>query len=81
MNNETILPEETKHSRDGGSVQRLVRRFYEASAVTFWKIEAREWRKLYEEQRGGEAFNSIQKQLAEARAEISRLKSSSPNGD
>jgi hypothetical protein len=57
---------------------RMVRHFYEASAVTFWKIEAREWRKLYQEQRGGEAFNSIQLQLADARAEIQRL-SNLPN--
>lgn len=58
---------------------RFVRNFYEASAVTFWKIEARKWRKLYQEQRGGKAFDDIQRQLADARAEIQRLKSLIPN--
>lgn len=46
--------------------------------LTFWKIEAEQWRKLFEEQRGGEAFNSIQKALADARAEIDTLKRKKP---
>ena len=44
--------------------RRLLRKLYEASAITFWKIEAREWRRLYQEQRGGAAFDDIQTQLA-----------------
>ncbi len=60
-------------------LDRFVRNFFEASALTFWKIEAREWRKLYQEQRGGEAFKDIQRQLLEARAEVLRLKALIPD--
>jgi len=51
-------------------IRPALKRFYEASAITFWRIEAREWERLYKEQRGGEAFDSIQRQLAETRAEL-----------
>lgn len=44
--------------------------------VRFWKTEAREWRRLYEKQRGGVAFDKIQRELAEARM---RLRELSPN--
>jgi hypothetical protein len=36
------------------------------SQVSFYKGEAEAWRKLWEDQRGGEAFLSIQRELAAA---------------
>lgn len=54
-------------------IQTLLKKFYEASAISFWKIEAQQWEKLFKEQRGGETFTSIQEELAKARTEIYRL--------
>jgi hypothetical protein len=42
---------------------------------TFWEIESKVWKHLYQKQRGGRAFNSIQRDLADARALISELES------
>lgn len=36
------------------------------SQVSFHKSEAEAWRKLWEDQRGGEAFNTMQRELAAA---------------
>lgn len=56
-------------------VTRLLRWLFESSANAFWKVEARAWRKLFEEQRGGQAFTDIQQNLVDARVKIDALKS------
>ena len=42
-------------------------------STRFWQLEAEQWRKLFEEQRGGTTFNNLQAELVKARAEIDRL--------
>lgn len=42
---------------------RIIQFFCGNVSESFWKIEAKAWRKLYEEQRGGEAFNKLQQEL------------------
>jgi hypothetical protein len=41
--------------------------------VTFHKGEHESWRKLFQDQRGGKAFNTIQSFLADERVENARL--------
>lgn len=40
----------------------------------FHEIDARKWRELFEEQRGGTAFNSIQTELVKTRSELQKAK-------
>ena len=42
--------------------------------VEFHKGEQESWRKLFNEQRGGDTFNLIQSQLGDERAENARLR-------
>ena len=42
--------------------------------ITFHKQEQESWRKLYEEQRGGEVFNAMQRELSDVRCELISLK-------
>ena len=39
----------------------------------FWKAEAEAWRKLFELQRGGYAFDAVQEELVKVKATISEL--------
>jgi len=41
--------------------------------VRFWKTEAKQWRKLFEDQRGGDAFSAMQRELCEAREKLRTL--------
>ena len=40
----------------------------------FYRLEATMWRKLFEEQRGGDAYESLQVELCKVRSENERLK-------
>lgn len=42
--------------------------------AVFHEIDAREWRTLFETQRGGAAFNDIQEELVKTRSELQKTK-------
>ena len=41
--------------------------------VAFHKAESKQWRKLFNDQRGGETFNDLQHRYADQNVEISKL--------
>jgi hypothetical protein len=53
---------------------KLLARFIKFGMLNFWQIEARCWKALYMQQRGGEAYNEMQRELADCRSELRRLK-------
>lgn len=66
-------PEDRTWYRDAYNVVTELNRLH--NELTFYKLEARHWRKAFEEQRGGEVFNKMQEEVAKLRAEASFIPS------
>jgi hypothetical protein len=45
-------------------------RLVSCPVAQFYKLEAKMWRELYQQQRGGKAFDDLQKELAETRRKL-----------
>lgn len=65
---------ETSNKRDeapkASAVRDCLTRLVSYPRVQFYRIEAKMWRELYQRQRGGKAYNEMQRELAETRRKL-----------